>query len=89
MRVSNTRTQKTTLVLFARQRQLLSLLDAFGGSTGNVDFQKLLFLYCQEPGGAAEKVVDRLRVAKEFEGALAEAAAIRLVRDDGLARSGR
>jgi len=35
--------------LFARQRQLLLLLDAFGGSIGNLDFQKLLFLYCQEP----------------------------------------
>jgi hypothetical protein len=37
------------LVLFERQRQLLVLLDALGGSIGVVDFQKLLFLYCQEP----------------------------------------
>ena len=39
--------------LFARQRQLLALLDAFGGRVGNLDFQKLLFLYCQEPGADA------------------------------------
>lgn len=36
-------------VLFARQRQLLLLLDAVGGAAGKLDFQKLLFLYCQEP----------------------------------------
>jgi hypothetical protein len=30
-----------------RQRLLLSLLDALGGRVGNLDFQKLLFLYCQ------------------------------------------
>ena len=35
-------------VLFERQRQLLTLLHAFGGSADNLDFQKLLFLYCQE-----------------------------------------
>lgn len=34
--------------LFARQRQLLQLLDAVGGTATNLDFQKLLFLYCQE-----------------------------------------
>jgi hypothetical protein len=39
---------KATANLFDRQRQLLTLLDAFGGSAGNLDFQKLLFLYCQE-----------------------------------------
>jgi hypothetical protein len=38
--------------LFERQRQLLALLDAFGGDAGNLDFQKLLFLYCQELGEA-------------------------------------
>ena len=37
-------------VLFDRQRQMLALLNAFGGRAGNLDFQKLLFLYCQEPG---------------------------------------
>jgi hypothetical protein len=37
--------------LFERQRQLLALLDAVGGKAGNLDFQKLLFLYCQEPSG--------------------------------------
>lgn len=36
-------------ILFVRQRQLLCLLDALGGSAGNLDFQKLLLLYCQEP----------------------------------------
>jgi hypothetical protein len=35
--------------LLARQRQLLLLLDALGGTADNLDFQKLLFLYCQEP----------------------------------------
>jgi uncharacterized protein (DUF488 family) len=38
--------------LFERQRHLLALLDAVGGEAGNLDFQKLLFLYCQEPGSA-------------------------------------
>jgi uncharacterized protein (DUF488 family) len=37
-------------VLFDRQRQMLALLSALGGSVGNRDFQKLLFLYCQESG---------------------------------------
>jgi len=32
-----------------RQRLLLGILDAFGGLLGNQDFQKVLFLYCQEP----------------------------------------
>jgi hypothetical protein len=31
-----------------RQRRLLSLVEALGGSLNNLDFQKLLFLYCQE-----------------------------------------
>ncbi|MDE2902956.1 MAG: DUF488 domain-containing protein [Chloroflexota bacterium] len=34
--------------LFIRERHLLALLDALGGDVGNTDFQKLLFLYCQE-----------------------------------------
>lgn len=34
--------------LFARQRRLLQLLGALGGASGKTDFQKLLFLYCQE-----------------------------------------
>lgn len=34
--------------LYARQRQALALLDAFGGSLCRRDFQKLLFLYSQE-----------------------------------------
>lgn len=35
--------------LTARQCLLLGLLDAVGGCAGSVDFQKILFLYCQEP----------------------------------------
>jgi len=38
----------STSTLFSRQRRLLQLLDALGGTVGMVDFQKLLFLYCQE-----------------------------------------
>ncbi len=46
-----TATARATPVLFARQRQLLTLLDALGGRAGNLDFQKLLFLFCQRPPG--------------------------------------
>jgi uncharacterized protein (DUF488 family) len=35
-------------MLYARQKTLLALLNAFGGSLNGLDFQKLLFLYCQE-----------------------------------------
>lgn len=35
-------------MLFNRQKELLALLDALGGKVGNLDFQKLLFLYCRE-----------------------------------------
>jgi hypothetical protein len=41
--------KRASPVLFARHRQLRLLLDAIGGSAGNLDFQKLLFLYCEEP----------------------------------------
>ena len=34
-------------ILFDRQKLLLALLDAIGGRIANLDFQKLLFLYCQ------------------------------------------
>ena len=34
--------------LFNRQKQLLGLLQALGGDVQNLDFQKYLFLYCQE-----------------------------------------
>lgn len=37
-------------VLFSRQRQLLALLDALGGTAKKLDFQKLLFLYTRELG---------------------------------------
>jgi hypothetical protein len=32
-----------------RQQRLLVLLNSLGGQIGKLDFQKLLFLYCQEP----------------------------------------
>ena len=35
-------------LMLNRQRRLLALLDALGGRVGNMDFQKLLFLYCRE-----------------------------------------
>lgn len=35
-------------MLFDRQKRLLALLDAHNGEVGHLDFQKLLFLYCQE-----------------------------------------
>ncbi len=34
--------------LFKRQLRLLALLHALGGPIGKTDFQKMLFLYCQE-----------------------------------------
>jgi hypothetical protein len=45
---NTTAASRATPMLFSRQRQLLRLLDALGGSAGKLDFQKLLFLYCQE-----------------------------------------
>ncbi len=38
-------------MLFDRQKRLLALVDAIGGEIGNLDFQKLLFLYCRETEG--------------------------------------
>ncbi len=35
-------------MLYERQRALLALLDALGGQVGKLDYQKLLFLWCQE-----------------------------------------
>lgn len=35
-------------MLFDRQKRLLTLVDILGGSVRGLDFQKLLFLYCQE-----------------------------------------
>lgn len=35
-------------MLYHRQKTLLALLDALGGRISGLDFQKLLFLYCQE-----------------------------------------
>src|SRR5215217_4470464 len=45
--------QMAAPALFERQRQLLMLLDALGGTAGNLDFQKLLFLYCQDPASGS------------------------------------
>lgn len=54
MTATNARTTaRTTPMLFSRQRQLLQLLDALGGTAGKLDFQKLLFLYCQEQPSSA------------------------------------
>ena len=38
-------------MLFERQKRLLALVDALGGEVSNLDFQKLLFLYCREAEG--------------------------------------
>jgi len=35
-------------MLFERQKCLLALVESLGGDVGALDFQKLLFLYCQE-----------------------------------------
>lgn len=51
--VSPTTSRVKSLRLFERQRELLRLLDELGGRVGNLDFQKLLFLYCQETGETA------------------------------------
>jgi hypothetical protein len=42
-------TTRSTPRLYARQRQLLQLLDALGGTADKLDFQNLLFRYCEEP----------------------------------------
>jgi Protein of unknown function, DUF488 len=39
-------------MIFERQKRLLALLDALGGEVSNLDFQKLLFLYCVSIEGA-------------------------------------
>ena len=39
---------KVSFSLFNRQKVLIALVNALGGKVGNLDFQKLLFLYCQE-----------------------------------------
>lgn len=40
-------------MLFDRQKSLLALVDTLGESVRGLDFQKLLFLYCNEAGGAS------------------------------------
>ncbi len=39
---------KTNYSLFNRQKVLVALLHALGGKVSNLDYQKLLFLFCQE-----------------------------------------
>src|SRR5258708_30357535 len=39
-------------ILPSRQKVLLALLQAIGGRAGNLDYQKLLFLYCAQAGEA-------------------------------------
>ncbi len=48
MKTKTQATRSKTPMLFSRQRQLLALLDALGGSAKELDFQSLLFLYSQE-----------------------------------------
>lgn len=43
-----TKSKVMFLMLFHRQRLLLTLLDTLGEPTGRTDFQKLLFLYTHE-----------------------------------------
>jgi uncharacterized protein (DUF488 family) len=40
--------QKAAIQLLRRQKCLLALLHVLGGRSGNLDFQKTLFLYCQD-----------------------------------------
>ena len=46
-----------SILMLNRQRHLLSLLHGLGGRVGNLDFQKLLFLYCQEEAPAPYEFV--------------------------------
>jgi len=46
--------QRGSLQLSERQRRLLRLIAGLGNSIGSLDFQKLLFLYCQELGATAD-----------------------------------
>jgi hypothetical protein len=41
-------------MLLHRQKKLLALLDAHGGTMPHLDFQKLLFLFCQEQGAESD-----------------------------------
>lgn len=41
-------TKRGTPKLLDRQKRLLGLVHALGGVVGNLDFQKLLFPYCNE-----------------------------------------
>lgn len=43
--------KKSIPFLLERQKRLLVLLHSLGGNTTRLDFQKLLFLYCQDPVG--------------------------------------
>ena len=41
-------------MVYEREKRLLVLLDALGGTVGGLDFQKLLFLHCQEDSNAPD-----------------------------------
>ncbi len=41
-------------MVYEREKRLLALLEAFGGEASALDFQKLLFLYCQEDENAPD-----------------------------------
>lgn len=45
-------------MLFERQRLLLTLLDALGGSAVNTDFQKLLFAFAQQHGTNTNRIAN-------------------------------
>ena len=72
--------------LFERQRRLLALLDAFGGSLPKVDLQPLLFLWCQaDSRGDSIEFVPYLHGAFSFTAGahLRRLVERGLVKDDG------
>jgi hypothetical protein len=50
--VTSLPSKKRAPLLLERQKQILGLLHALGGNATRLDFQKVLFLYCQEPGAS-------------------------------------
>lgn len=53
------------IMLFERQRMLLTLLDAVGEPVGDMDFQRLLFLYTQEEEAPEANVECRMMNAEK------------------------
>lgn len=47
--MSREQDSQTTRKLLPRQMRMVQLLHAIGGTARNLDFQKLLFLFCQDP----------------------------------------